>query len=121
MAVDQRSAGGKTTLADRIQGAIPASAVVHTDDIAWHQAMFDWADLHIGGILEPVHHREPVSFRPPAWQEGNRNGAIEVQPDTDLVIIEGARAARRELSPMTDTVIWVQLLFKLPLFANPRK
>jgi uridine kinase len=106
--VDGRSASGKTTLADRIHGVIPASAVVHTDDIAWHQAMFDWAGLLIGEILEPVHRNEPVSFRPPAWKKRNRNGAIEIPPNSDLVIIEGAGAARRELRPMTDTVIWVQ-------------
>ena len=108
LAVDGRSGSGKTTLAARIQRAIPASAVVHTDDIAWNQAMFDWAGLLTGGILEPVHRGEPVSFRPPAWQERNRTGALEFPPDTDLVIIEGAGAARRELRPMTDTVIWVQ-------------
>ena len=28
----------------------PASTVVHTDDIAWSQAMFDWTDLLIGGF-----------------------------------------------------------------------
>ncbi len=108
LAVDGRSGSGKTTLAARIQGVVPASAVVHTDDIAWSLAMFDWAGLLIGGILEPVHRSEPVSFRPPAWQQRNRTGAIEVPPDTDLVIIEGAGAARRELRPMADTVIWVQ-------------
>jgi hypothetical protein len=108
LAVDGRSGSGKTTLAGRIQAVIPASAVVHTDDIAWSQAMFDWAGLLITGILEPVRRNEPVSFRPPAWQERNRNGAIEIPPHSDLVIIEGAGAARRELRPLTDTVIWVQ-------------
>jgi energy-coupling factor transporter ATP-binding protein EcfA2 len=108
LAVDGRSGSGKTTLAGRIQRVIPASAVVHTDDVAWSQAMFDWAGLLIGGILEPVHRGEPVSFRPPAWQERNRAGAIEVPPDSDLVIIEGAGAARHELKPLADTVIWVQ-------------
>jgi energy-coupling factor transporter ATP-binding protein EcfA2 len=108
VAVDGRSGSGKTTLAGRIQGVVPASAVVHTDDISWHQAMFDWAGLLIGGVLEPVQRGEPVSFRPPAWQQRNRKGAIEVPPDIDLLIIEGAGAARRELRPMTDTVIWVQ-------------
>lgn len=32
--VDGRSAGGKTTLADRLHAVIPKSAIVHTDDIA---------------------------------------------------------------------------------------
>jgi energy-coupling factor transporter ATP-binding protein EcfA2 len=108
VAVDGRSGSGKTTLAARIQGAVPASAVVHTDDIAWKQAMFDWAGLLTSGILEPVHRGEPVSYRPPAWREHNRDGAIEIPPDCDLVVIEGAGAARRELMALVDTVIWVQ-------------
>jgi hypothetical protein len=108
LAVDGRSGSGKTMLAARIHDAVPASAVVHTDDIAWKQAMFDWAGLLTGGILEPVHRGEPVSYRPPAWHEHNRDGAIEVPANTDLVIIEGAGAARRELMALIDTVIWVQ-------------
>src|SRR3984957_11764804 len=108
LAVDGRSGSGKTTLASRIHGVARASAVVHTDDIAWKQAMFDWADLLTDGILEPVHRDEHVSYRPPAWQEHNRDGAIEVPANSDLVIIEGAGAARRELMALVDTVIWVQ-------------
>lgn len=108
LAVDGRSGSGKTTLAERIRGAVPASTVVHTDDVAWSQAMFDWTDLLIGGLLEPVHRGEPVSYRPPAWGERNRAGAIEVPQGRELVIIEGAGAARRELMDLVDAVVWVQ-------------
>lgn len=108
LAVDGRSGSGKTTLAERIARVTPASAVVHTDDIAWNHAMFDWADLLVGGVLEPVHRNEPVSFRPPAWQERDRAGAIEVRSGTDLVIVEGAGVARHEVMNLVDAVIWVQ-------------
>jgi hypothetical protein len=108
LAVDGRSGSGKTTLAGRIWGAVPASTVVHTDDVAWSQAMFDWTDLLIGGVLEPVHRGEPVSFRPSAWRERNRDGAIEVPQGHELVIVEGAGAARHELMDLVDAVVWVQ-------------
>ena len=39
-AVDGRSSSGKSTLAARLQDAIAASAVVHTDDIAWWHSRF---------------------------------------------------------------------------------
>jgi hypothetical protein len=38
LAVDGRSAGGKTTLAERLAALVPGAVVVHTDDIAWHHS-----------------------------------------------------------------------------------
>jgi hypothetical protein len=108
LAVDGRSGSGKTTLAGRIRGVAEASTVVHTDDVAWSQAMFDWADLLAGGVLEPIRRGEPVSYRPPAWSQRQRAGAIEVPHGRELVIIEGAGSARRELMHLIDAVVWVQ-------------
>jgi RimJ/RimL family protein N-acetyltransferase len=108
LAVDGRSSGGKTTLAARLAGAVPGSAVVHTDDIAWFGSRFDWADLLIDGVLTPVRAGQPVAFRPPAWQERRRPGAIEVPAGCPLLIVEGVGAARRESAHLTDAVIWVQ-------------
>lgn len=108
LAVDGRSGSGKTTLAERIRGEVPGSTVVHTDDVAWSQAMFDWAGLLVDGVLEPVRRGEPVSFRPPAWRARDRGGGIEVPQGRELVIVEGAGAARRELMHLVDAVVWVQ-------------
>jgi hypothetical protein len=108
LAVDGRSGSGKTTLAEEIAGAVPGVTVVHTDDVAWSQAMFDWADLLTGGVLEPVHRGEAVNFRPPAWRERARAGQIEVPAGCELLIVEGAGAARRELMHLLDVVVWVQ-------------
>ena len=59
LAGDGRSSSGKTTLAARLQDAVPGPAVVHTDDIAWWHSRFGWADLLIGGILAPRAQRLP--------------------------------------------------------------
>jgi hypothetical protein len=108
IAVDGRSGSGKTTLSERISAVISASAVVHTDDVAWHHSFFGWDGLMIAGVLEPVHRGEAVSFRPPAWQERSRAGAVRVPAGCPLVIVEGVGAARRELMPFTDAAVWVQ-------------
>lgn len=108
LAVDGRSAGGKSTLAARLAEAVPGTAVVHTDDIAWWHSVFAWVDLITDGVLEPVRRGEAVSFRPPAWDERNRPGAVEVPAGCRLVIVEGVGAGRRELAHLLDGVVWVE-------------
>jgi len=108
LAVDGRSNAGKTTLAARIGRAVPGSAVVHTDDIAWRHSRFGWADLLIAGILEPVHQGRAVSYRPPRWAEHGRDGSIEVPAGCPLLVIEGDGAGRREAADLIDALIWVQ-------------
>jgi hypothetical protein len=51
VAVDGRSGSGKTTAAQRLVGRVPGATVVHTDDIAWYHAMFDWSALIADGVL----------------------------------------------------------------------
>ncbi len=108
VAVDGRSAGGKTTLAARLHAAIPRSAVVHTDDIAWHHAILDWADQLADGILLPLRRGEPVHYQPPGWAPNGRQGFIDVPAGLHTVIIEGVGAGRHDLAPLLDAVVWVQ-------------
>jgi energy-coupling factor transporter ATP-binding protein EcfA2 len=108
VAVDGRSGSGKTTFADRLAGAVPLSAVVHVDDVAWHAPMFEWTDLLATGVLEPVRRGEAVSYRPPAWTMHDRPGAVDVPAGLDLVVVEGVGAGRRELTDLIDVLVWVQ-------------
>jgi hypothetical protein len=108
LAIDGRSNAGKTTLAGRICRAVPGSAVVHTDDIAWEHSRFGRADLLIGGILVPVRQGRAVSYRPPRWAEHGREGSIEVPAGGPLLIVEGDGAGRREAAHLIDALIWVQ-------------
>jgi hypothetical protein len=108
LAVDGRSSSGKTTLAGRLGVAVPGAAVVHTDDIAWWHSRFGWADLLVDGVLNPARTGQAVSYRPPAWHDRDRQGAIEVPAGCRLLIVEGVGAARRESAAMTDVAVWVQ-------------
>src|SRR3984957_14142373 len=108
LAVDGRSNAGKTTLAARICEAVPGSAVVHTDDIAWEHSRFGWSDLLANGILGPVRQGRGVSFRPPRWAEHGRDGSIDVAAGCTLLVIEGDGAGRREVGDLIDALIWVQ-------------
>ena len=108
LAIDGRSGSGKTTVAGLLTSAIGAGAVVHTDDIAWHHSFFDWTDLLVENVLLPVGNGEAVEYRPDAWQERDRPGSITVPAPVQWLIVEGVGAARRELAPYVDAVLWVQ-------------
>jgi hypothetical protein len=108
VALDGRSSSGKTTLAHHLEQAIAGAVTVHTDDIAWWHSFFGWADLLASGVLEPIRRGQAVAFRPPAWDERGRPGAIELRVDASLVIVEGVGASRREIGHLLDAAVWVQ-------------
>ena len=108
IAVDGRSGAGKTTLARLLQEQLPGAALVSTDDVAWHHSLFDWAELLIEGVLHPFRCGETVRFRPPAWEERDRAGAIDVPESATALLIEGVGASQQSLSAWVDNAIWVQ-------------
>ncbi len=108
VAIDGRGGAGKSTLVDRLREVVPGSGVVHTDDVAWHHAFFDWVDLMVDRVLRPLHRGEAVEFRPPAWVERDRPGAIRVPAGAGVVWVEGTGILREQLSPWIDASIWVQ-------------
>jgi hypothetical protein len=108
LAIDGRSSSGKTTLARRLQEAVAGATTVHTDDVAWWHSCFDWAESLAGGILEPLRRGRSVAYRPPAWDERDRPGAIIAAATARLIIVEGVGAGRRELAGLLDGIVWVQ-------------
>lgn len=112
IAIDGRSAGGKTTLAVRLNAAIPDSAIIHTDDVAWSYSMFDWSEVLADNIIAPARAGRPVRYQPPGWAPAGRSGAIELPARLASVIIEGVGIGRRGLGPMIDVLIWVQSDFR---------
>ena len=107
IAIDGRSSSGKTTLAARFARVVPATATVHTDDIAWWHSRFGWTDL-AEHALATVRSGEALSFRPPAWIERGREGAIVVPSNIQVLLFEGVGASRDELAHLLDARLWVQ-------------
>jgi len=108
VAVDGRGGSGKSALADRLLAAVEGGVLVRTDDVAWNHAFFDWTDLLVDGVLRPAREGLAVSFRPPAWEERGREGALEVPEGTQWLFLEGVGAGRRELADLVDVAVWVQ-------------
>lgn len=108
IAIDGRGGAGKSALVERLRMIVPASGVVHTDDVAWNHACFDWGDLMVENVLRPLHRGEAVEFRPSAWIEHDRPGAIRVPAGEDVVWVEGTGIIREEFAPWIDASIWMQ-------------
>jgi len=96
VAVDGRSASGKSTFSRRLAGALSAP-IVHTDDVAWHHSFFGWWPLLIEKILVPFREGKAVDWTPEAWTARGRTGSITV-PAAPVLLVEGVSASRRELA-----------------------
>ncbi len=107
IAVDGRSASGKTTFARRLATRLDRAALVHTDDLAWWEPFFEWGHL-LRQVAELARSGQGVALRPPAWQARGREGQIQVPPSAAVVIIEGVGAAQLAVAELLDAVIWVQ-------------
>ncbi len=126
IAVDGRSANGKSTLAALVSREVPGSVVVHTDDVpssaAWsgrHRysppesavpSFYDWSERVRENVLKPARAGKAVAYRPPSWTDWLREegACIDAPPNCPLLIFEGVGAVRRELIDVIDVVVWVQ-------------
>ena len=109
VAIDGRGGAGKSTLVRRLLAQVRRSAVVHTDDVAWHHSSFDWAGVLAEHVLEPLRRGEAVDFRPRPWVERGRPGSIVVPRGLETVWVEGTGVLRGCLAPLLDASVWVQV------------
>lgn len=108
LAINGRSGAGKSTLARRLATVVPGAVCVATDDIAWHYSMFDWSAEIITQVIEPVRRGESVHYRPPGWVLKDRPGAVTIEADRCLLIVEGVGSSQHGLTDAIDAAIWVQ-------------
>ncbi|WP_454294560.1 uridine kinase family protein [Salana multivorans] len=107
IAVDGRGAGGKSTLAEQLTAATPDSALLHTDDLAWHEPFFEWGHL-LRQVLVPLRAGKAVDLRPPAWERMGRPGSLALPAGLSLVVVEGVGASQRDVVDLVDASVWMQ-------------
>lgn len=102
------SSSGKTTLGHQLAATLPDSAVLRTDDLAWHQGVFSWDSLLINDVLPVVRAGAALSFRPPAWVVRGREGAIELPGELHYLILEGVGSTQASVRAELAVAIWVE-------------
>lgn len=91
VAVDGRSASGKTTIAGRIADAVQGAVAVHTDDVAWWESFFDWDHLLTAGILDNAEH---VPYPDASFDLAISEYGASIWADPNAWIPEAARLLR---------------------------
>jgi hypothetical protein len=102
------SSSDKTTLGRQLAATLAGCAVLHTDDLAWHHGVFSWDRLLIDDVLPVVRSGRALSYRPPAWRVRGREGAIELPPDLQYLILEGVGATQGSVRAELAVAIWVE-------------
>lgn len=106
VAIDGRSAAGKSTLTSEITARLPSAAVLHTDDLAWHEPLFQWPH-HLQFVLDEVAVGRGLSWTPPQWAARGRQESIEVPADVDVLLVEGVGSGDARVTGR-DLLLWVE-------------
>lgn len=107
IAIDGRSGAGKSTLARAVRD-ISGGVVLSSDDLMWWEPMWQWSDLAVQGVLEPLHRGADVNFTPPQWKARGREGTIAIPNTAPLVVFEGNGSSQLPFSEYLAASIWVQ-------------
>jgi len=108
VAIDGHSSSGKSTLAGRLATELPAAAALHTDDLAWHQGVFDWDGLLRNHVLPVVQAGAALDYRPPQWRARSRTGSITLPGSLAYLVVEGVGAGQSSIRDLFDLVLWVE-------------
>lgn len=107
VAVDGRSASGKSTVTGALATALGGAPVIHTDDLCWHEPMFAW-EHRLREVLTALRRDGALDHVPPAWRPRGRAGSITVPPGHAVVLVEGVGSSHRDVADLLDVRFWVQ-------------
>ncbi|CAL9577822.1 hypothetical protein SUDANB6_05002 [Streptomyces sp. enrichment culture] len=106
--VDGHAGSGKSTFAGRLARALGGAPVLHLDDIASHDELFDWTGRLLDQVVAPFTRGEAARYAPYDWR-ARRFGPPRVLPPAPAVLVEGVGAGRRALRPHLALLLWMDL------------
>ncbi|MFD5797154.1 uridine kinase [Streptomyces diastatochromogenes] len=108
IAVDGHAGSGKSTFAGRLAAALGGAPVLHLDDIASHEQLFDWTDRLLAQVIGPLSRGENAHYTPYDWRARAFGPPLPL-PAAPVVVIEGVGAGRRALRPYLARLLWMEL------------
>ncbi|MBB4895235.1 hypothetical protein FHS39_004302 [Streptomyces olivoverticillatus] len=108
VAVDGHAGSGKTTFSGRLSAALGDAPVLHLDDLATHEELFEWTGRLREWILAPFACGEPARYRVYDWVARRFTDERVLEP-APVVLVEGVGAGRRELRPHLACLLWMEL------------
>ncbi|GAB2908844.1 uridine kinase family protein [Streptomyces mayteni] len=108
VAIDGHAGSGKSTLAGRLATALGGAPVVRLDDLASHEAFFDWTDRLTAGVLDPLSRDEPAGYQAYDWERRAFTRAVSFPP-APVVLLEGVGAGRRAVRPHLAFLVWLRV------------
>lgn len=107
VAVDGHAGSGKSTFAAWLAGALgPDVPVLHLDDLATHEQLFDWTGRMATEVLEPFSRGRNADYHPYDWNL-RRFLPSRTLPAAPVVLVEGVGAGRRALRPHLAALLWM--------------
>ncbi len=82
--------------------------MLHLDDIASHEQLFDWTGRLLTQVIEPLAHGESAHYSPYDWC-ARAFTAPRPLPPAPVVLVEGVGAGRRALRPHLARLLWMEL------------
>lgn len=106
--VDGHAGSGKSTFAGALARSLGDAPVLHLDDIASHDELFEWTGRLLTQVIEPFRRGESAHYTPYDWRS-RRFGPPLPLPPAAVVLVEGVGAGRRALRPHLARLLWMEL------------
>ncbi|MFD9424134.1 MULTISPECIES: uridine kinase [unclassified Streptomyces] len=107
VAIDGHAGSGKSTFAARLAAALGDAPVLHLDDLATHDQLFDWTDRLREQVLLPLSRGECARYTPYDWT-ARRFGPPRTLEPAPVVLVEGVGSGRRILRPRLAALCWME-------------
>jgi uridine kinase len=107
--IDGPAGSGKTTLADRLAGALgPGATVLHMDDLYAGWTLTGAFARLAAGVLAPLAEGRPGAYHRYDWAAERFEKALTAVPVPEVLVVEGCGSCPRAVDPWAVLRVWVE-------------